>query len=88
METFVFKLFLQDVFTVSVGNLPPSTEVIIKITYIIELSLDGDRIVFNLPGSLASWRKKGALAEETQDVTSTLTTGDEDEMYVSHCLDS
>ncbi|XP_071818546.1 protein mono-ADP-ribosyltransferase PARP4-like isoform X4 [Apostichopus japonicus] len=69
-----------DVFTVSVGNLPPSTEVIIKITYIIELSLDGDRIVFNLPGSLASWRKKGALAEETQDVTSTLTTGDEDEI--------
>ncbi|KAJ8026534.1 Poly [ADP-ribose] polymerase 4 [Holothuria leucospilota] len=66
-----------DVFTVSVGNLPPSTEVIIKIIYVVELSLDDDHIVFHLPGSLASWRKEGALAEETQNVTSTVSTGDE-----------
>ena len=60
----------------SVGNLPPSTEVIIKIIYGVEYSLDDDEIIFHLPGSLTSWRKEGALAEETQNVTSTVETGD------------
>ncbi|XP_038059035.1 uncharacterized protein LOC119730290 isoform X2 [Patiria miniata] len=59
-----------DVFTVSVGNLPPMTTVVIKITYVAELSVDGDKILFALPGSVAPWRKDAAFAQETQtDVT-------------------
>ncbi|XP_071800756.1 protein mono-ADP-ribosyltransferase PARP4-like isoform X2 [Asterias amurensis] len=55
-----------DVFTVSVGNLPPLTTVVIKITYVAELAVDGDKILFTLPGSVAPWRKDDALAQETQ----------------------
>ncbi|XP_072018547.1 protein mono-ADP-ribosyltransferase PARP4-like [Amphiura filiformis] len=55
-----------DVFTVSVGNLPPMTTVVIKIVYMAELSVDGDTIVFGLPGSVAPWKKDTALSEVTQ----------------------
>ncbi|XP_072018403.1 protein mono-ADP-ribosyltransferase PARP4-like [Amphiura filiformis] len=55
-----------DVFTVSVGNLPPKTTVVIKIVYMAELSVDGDKIVFGLPGSVAPWKKDAALSEVTQ----------------------
>ncbi len=59
-------LFLQDVFTVSVGNLPPRASVLIKITYVAELSVDGELIVFNIPGSVAPWKKDSALSEKLQ----------------------
>ena len=39
----------KDIFTVSVGNLPPQTEVLIKITYITELPLFGEDIIFTIP---------------------------------------
>ncbi|XP_033113003.1 protein mono-ADP-ribosyltransferase PARP4-like [Anneissia japonica] len=55
-----------DVFTVSVGNLPPNSEVLIKITYVAELAVDCGNIVFNLPGSVAPWKKDGALSVKTQ----------------------
>ncbi|XP_070569266.1 protein mono-ADP-ribosyltransferase PARP4-like [Ptychodera flava] len=55
-----------DVFTVSVGNLPPMATVLIKITYVTELSVDGDNILFQLPGSVAPWKKDSALSQETQ----------------------
>ena len=58
--------FVQDVFTVSVGNLPPKTTVVIKIVYMAELTVDGDKIVFGLPGSVAPWKKDAALSEVTQ----------------------
>ncbi len=61
---------LQDVFTVSVGNLPPKATVLIKITYVAELQVDGELIAFNIPGSVAPWKKDAALGEKLQ-VTAT-----------------
>ncbi|XP_015749941.1 PREDICTED: poly [ADP-ribose] polymerase 4-like [Acropora digitifera] len=55
-----------DVFTVSVGNLPPGSQVLIKITYVTELLVDGEHICFSLPGSLAPWKRSKALEEITQ----------------------
>lgn len=57
---------LQDVFTVSVGNLPPDASVLIKITYVAELTVEGEHIVFRLPGSVAPWKTEAALCEVTQ----------------------
>ena len=42
-----------DIFTVSVGNIPPGADVLIKITYVTELSVDGADIVFSVPAALA-----------------------------------
>ncbi|XP_065907785.1 protein mono-ADP-ribosyltransferase PARP4-like isoform X2 [Dysidea avara] len=55
-----------DVFTVSVGNLPPGASVLIKITYVAELLVEGENIVFSLPGSVAPWKKDSALDTTTQ----------------------
>ena len=57
---------MQDVFTVSVGNLPPGASVLIKITYVAELSVEGENIVFSLPGSVAPWKQETALDATTQ----------------------
>ncbi|XP_056015621.1 uncharacterized protein LOC125677683 isoform X3 [Ostrea edulis] len=56
-----------EVFTVSVGNLPPQAVVIIKITYVTELQVDGELINFRLPGSVAPWKKKYVDAPEFKD---------------------
>ncbi|XP_071961516.1 protein mono-ADP-ribosyltransferase PARP4-like [Antedon mediterranea] len=61
-----------DVFTVSVGNLPPNSEVLIKITYVAELAVDSSKIVFNLPGSVAPWKKNSALSVTTQEEMETM----------------
>ena len=53
-------------FTVSVGNLPPGASVLIKITYVAELSVEGENIVFSLPGSVAPWKQEAALDTTTQ----------------------
>ena len=66
----------QDVFTVSVGNLPPKISVVIKITYVVELAVEGDKIAFNLPGSVAPWRKDAAMSEVTQKDVATLKIKD------------
>ena len=58
--------FSKDVFTVSVGNLPPGASVLIKITYVAELTVEGEKIVFSLPGSVAPWKQEAALEETTQ----------------------
>uniref|UniRef100_F6V7V1 VIT domain-containing protein n=4 Tax=Ciona intestinalis TaxID=7719 RepID=F6V7V1_CIOIN len=46
-----------DVFTISIGNLPPKAKVVIKITYVAELSMVSNNglesIQFKLPGSIA-----------------------------------
>jgi len=55
-----------DVFTVSVGNLPPGAQVLIKITYVTELMVDREHICFTLPGSVAPWKLDKALEEVTQ----------------------
>ncbi|XP_062958691.1 protein mono-ADP-ribosyltransferase PARP4 isoform X2 [Cynocephalus volans] len=56
-----------DVFTVSVGNLPPKAKVLIKITYITELSIQGAVAVFFMPASVAPWQQDRALNENLQD---------------------
>jgi hypothetical protein len=51
---------------VSVGNIPPGATVLIKITYVAELPVEDENIVFNLPGSLAPWSCDQALKDRTQ----------------------
>ncbi|XP_066269374.1 protein mono-ADP-ribosyltransferase PARP4-like [Branchiostoma lanceolatum] len=55
-----------DVFTVSVGNLPPRASVLIKITYVAELAVEGENICFRLLGSVAPWQKD-SLSEKIQE---------------------
>ncbi|XP_008690327.2 protein mono-ADP-ribosyltransferase PARP4 [Ursus maritimus] len=56
-----------DVFTISVGNLPPKAKVLIKITYITELSIQGSRAVFFMPATVAPWQQDKVLNENIQD---------------------
>ncbi|XP_012497125.1 PREDICTED: poly [ADP-ribose] polymerase 4 [Propithecus coquereli] len=56
-----------DIFTVSVGNLPPKAKVLIKITYITELSIQGAAAVFFTPAAVAPWQQDRALNENLQD---------------------
>ena len=42
-----------DVFTVSVGNVPPGKEVVLRITTVSELALEGDAIRFVLPTTIS-----------------------------------
>ncbi|XP_048771319.2 uncharacterized protein LOC125677345 isoform X2 [Ostrea edulis] len=65
-----------DVFTVSVGNLPPKSEVLIKVTYITELGVEGDSIALTIPATVAPWVKDSALAQQTQAETSVLHISD------------
>ncbi|KAL8624962.1 hypothetical protein ACOMHN_039849 [Nucella lapillus] len=60
-----------DVFTVSVGNLPPSATVLIKITYVAELQVEAELISFRLPGSVAPWKQDSAASDKTQDTVET-----------------
>lgn len=55
-----------DVFSVSVGNLPVRATVVIKITYVAELTTDEEKIRFRLPGSLVSQQKN--LSAESRNV--------------------
>lgn len=56
-----------DVFTVSVGNLPPQATVIIKITYVTELSIVRGTVDFTIPRAVVPWQEDKALNENTQD---------------------
>ncbi|XP_016059049.1 PREDICTED: poly [ADP-ribose] polymerase 4 [Miniopterus natalensis] len=56
-----------DVFVVSVGNLPPKAKVLIKITYITELSIQGTVAIFFMPATVAPWQQDKALKENIQD---------------------
>ncbi|XP_060785558.1 protein mono-ADP-ribosyltransferase PARP4 isoform X2 [Neoarius graeffei] len=55
-----------DVFTISVGNLPPGATVLIKVTFITELVVRAGTIVFSLPASVAPWQQSSALNKKTQ----------------------
>ncbi|XP_067299714.1 protein mono-ADP-ribosyltransferase PARP4-like isoform X2 [Pseudorasbora parva] len=55
-----------DVFTISVGNLPPGATVLIKVTFITELVVRSGSIVFSLAGSVAPWQQNDALNQTTQ----------------------
>uniref|UniRef100_A0A3B4ZYD0 Poly (ADP-ribose) polymerase family, member 4 n=1 Tax=Stegastes partitus TaxID=144197 RepID=A0A3B4ZYD0_9TELE len=55
-----------DVFTISVGNLPPGATVLIKVTFVSELIVRDGTIQFSLPGSVAPWQEGAALNQTTQ----------------------
>ncbi|KAM6969967.1 protein mono-ADP-ribosyltransferase PARP4 [Aplochiton taeniatus] len=55
-----------DVFTISVGNLPPNATVLIKITFVTELVISDGTVLFSLPGSVAPWQQSAALNQTTQ----------------------
>jgi Ca-activated chloride channel family protein len=42
-----------DVFTASIGNVPPGGEVLIQLTYVTELPLDGEAVRFTLPTTVS-----------------------------------
>ncbi|NXG27227.1 PARP4 polymerase, partial [Dromaius novaehollandiae] len=50
-----------DIFVISVGNLPPNSTVLIKISYITELSFHNGCISFHLPASVSPWQQDKAL---------------------------
>ncbi|XP_074996075.1 protein mono-ADP-ribosyltransferase PARP4 isoform X2 [Calonectris borealis] len=56
-----------DIFVISVGNLSPNSTVVIKITYITELSFQHGCITFHMPASVSPWQQDKALNENTQD---------------------
>ncbi|XP_069011288.1 protein mono-ADP-ribosyltransferase PARP4 [Embiotoca jacksoni] len=55
-----------DVFTISVGNLPPAASVLIKVTLVSELTVRDGNVLFSLPGSVAPWQQSAALNQTTQ----------------------
>ncbi|XP_037543091.1 protein mono-ADP-ribosyltransferase PARP4 [Nematolebias whitei] len=55
-----------DVFTISVGNLPPGATVLIKVTFVSELVVKDGSILFSLPGSVAPWQEDAALKQTSQ----------------------
>ncbi|XP_045062443.1 protein mono-ADP-ribosyltransferase PARP4 isoform X2 [Coregonus clupeaformis] len=55
-----------DVFTISVGNLPASATVLIKVTFVTELVVMEGLINFSLPGSVVPWQQSSALNQRTQ----------------------
>lgn len=57
-----------DVFTASVGNLPPGKEAILRLTTVSELPLEGDSIRFTLPTTIAP---RYAPAEDRKGVGET-----------------
>ena len=50
----------------SVGNIPPKASVLIKITYVAELQVEGEKIYFSVPSSVAPWTKQKAFDDVTQ----------------------
>ena len=66
-----------NVFTVSVGNLPPKAKVIVKITFVMELGMDGDSLVFRLPNAVAPDTRESAGDAVTQDALASVAATDE-----------
>lgn len=72
-------------FTVSVGNLPAGASVLIKITYVAELAVEGGHIVFSLPGSVAPWKQESALDQTIQTTVEKVKV--KKQRYVGVCVD-
>uniref|UniRef100_UPI0037E7B75D protein mono-ADP-ribosyltransferase PARP4 isoform X2 n=1 Tax=Semicossyphus pulcher TaxID=241346 RepID=UPI0037E7B75D len=66
-----------DVFTISVGNLPPGATVLIKVTFVSELIVKNGSIYFSLPGSVAPWQESAALNQTTQVTVEKVCVTDE-----------
>ncbi|XP_032372153.1 protein mono-ADP-ribosyltransferase PARP4 isoform X2 [Etheostoma spectabile] len=66
-----------DVFTISVGNLPPGATVLIKVTFVSELIVRDGSILFSLPGSVAPWQESASLNQTTQVTVEKVCVTDE-----------
>ncbi|KAM7406936.1 hypothetical protein PAMA_002913 [Pampus argenteus] len=66
-----------DVFTISVGNLPPGATVLIKVTFVSELIVRDGSIFFSLPASVAPWQESAALNQTTQVTVEKVCVTDE-----------
>ncbi|XP_054871211.1 protein mono-ADP-ribosyltransferase PARP4 isoform X1 [Amphiprion ocellaris] len=66
-----------DVFTISVGNLPPGATVLIKVTFVSELIVRDEAVLFSLPGSVAPWQESAALNQTTQVTVEKVCVTDE-----------
>ncbi|XP_035770641.1 protein mono-ADP-ribosyltransferase PARP4, partial [Neolamprologus brichardi] len=66
-----------DVFTISVGNLPPGATVLIKVTFVSELIVRDGTLLFSLPGSVAPWQESAALNQTTQVTVEKVCVTDE-----------
>ncbi|MEE6472766.1 hypothetical protein FKM82_009715 [Ascaphus truei] len=76
-----------DVFTVSVGNLPPEATVVIKITYITELNIRWGFANFSIPGTVAYWQQDKALKENTQGTVTKVCVEEGGAPKGGFCLD-
>ena len=47
----------------TIGNLPAHAQVLIKITYVAELSIDGDELLFTLPAAVSPSTADAAMNE-------------------------
>ena len=56
-----------ELFKVNIGNLPGNCKCIIKITYVAELSIENENIVFRLPNSIAPWQSFKFQNEKLQN---------------------
>jgi len=54
------------IFSIAVGNLPAHNEVTIKITYVAELDIENDDIIFRLPAKMASWQSINIVDEKVE----------------------
>lgn len=63
----------EEVFTVSVGNLPAGESCVIKILYVQELSFENGAVIFALPSAVAPTAARAAAADRVQDTTKTST---------------
>ncbi|XP_041806571.1 protein mono-ADP-ribosyltransferase PARP4 [Chelmon rostratus] len=76
-----------DVFTISVGNLPPGATVLIKVTFVSELIVRDGSILFSLPGSVAPWQEGAALNQTTQVSVKKVCVTDEESSTREFTLD-
>ena len=58
-----------DLFTISVGNLPPNARVLIKFTYVQELAMDGANVVFRIVRAVSDAEVRDATRDVTQNET-------------------
>ena len=56
-----------ELFKVNIGNLPPNSRCVIKITYITELDVQNEEIHFKLPSCLSSWQMINAGKQVLQE---------------------
>jgi len=61
-----------DIFSISIGNLPSNVDVVIKITYITELKMEGKYTAFTLPVSVYPPHQQKLLKERHQSTTETV----------------